>query len=290
MQDLRYVDALAPLLQALPELRPPYERLVDDWDNFGGEPPGQYIVFSDTYGTMLEVVLTLPERTPGRERLLRRTIDFGERMLQSQDRAVADLAIDALAERLDGHPAGRAVAEQFGGPRLKQWFASYSSDDWQRPLPDEIIDLWGVRREITSLLPATPPHEIPGISHPAPYLALDSVEDARQVSDGTVILASFGTTRLYVVARATHVACDDDTLGRAARELAEIIGGEDPRGDPAARYLRIPLHERVWNMDRGQHRHTRLDDKPWTADSLRPFRQAIRQLLGAGRDRIEGDR
>jgi hypothetical protein len=61
-----YRTAHEDLLAALPELRRPYERLIADWDDFDGKPPGQYTVFPDLLGTLLEVVLTLEEGTPGR--------------------------------------------------------------------------------------------------------------------------------------------------------------------------------------------------------------------------------
>ncbi|MGH3021309.1 MAG: hypothetical protein ACRDNR_14315, partial [Gaiellaceae bacterium] len=75
MDELRYRTVHEDLVDVLPELGEPYRRLFQDWDNFGGEPPGQYIVFSETYGTMLEVALTLPDQTPGRAELLRRALE-----------------------------------------------------------------------------------------------------------------------------------------------------------------------------------------------------------------------
>src|SRR4051812_30601626 len=117
------------LLAAFPGVSQPYQRLLDDWENYGGEPPGQYIVFSDTFGTMVEVALASPETTPGREDVLRRACDFGEAMLTASDAAVHDLCIDALAERLDNRQGGPAVAEHLGGPSLRAWFSAHSSSD-----------------------------------------------------------------------------------------------------------------------------------------------------------------
>jgi hypothetical protein len=42
-----YDEAHLALQQALPELEPCVERLVAGWGDFGGQPPGQYIVFGD---------------------------------------------------------------------------------------------------------------------------------------------------------------------------------------------------------------------------------------------------
>ena len=139
--EMRYRTAHEDLIGTFPELRGPYRRLFDDWDDFQGEPPGQYIVFSATFGTMLEVALALPESTGGRDEVLRRAIDFGEAMLTSSDAEVRDLGVDALAERLDSGQGGPAVAQRLGGPALRAWFSAYSANDWERPADDEIIDL-----------------------------------------------------------------------------------------------------------------------------------------------------
>jgi hypothetical protein len=273
--ELRYRTVHEDLVEAFPELGDPHRRLFDDWDNFGGEPPGQYIVFSDTYGTMLEVALTLPDQTPGRAELLRRALEFGESMLNANDDAVRSLAIDALAETLDGHPAGRDVAQALGGPSLSAWFAAYSTGDWERPPADEIIDLWGVRAAIASLFPATPAHELPGISYPSLSPTLESLDAARSVSDGVVMLAGYGTTHPYVVVRAGEVGTDATALDALALRLAALIGGDQPKGDPRAQYRRIPVGERVWNMHRGDERHTRLWDEPWVVDTLGALRDPI---------------
>jgi hypothetical protein len=124
------------LLEAFPNLREPYRRLFDDWDNFEGEPPGQYIVFPDTYGTLVEVTLALPDQTPGRDEVLRRALDFGERMMGASDTRVRSLAIDALAERLDSRRGGPEVAASLGGPLLRGWFDAYSRTDWDRLCDD----------------------------------------------------------------------------------------------------------------------------------------------------------
>jgi hypothetical protein len=285
--ELRYRTVHEDLLAALPDLRAPYQRLFDDWDTGGGEPPGQYIVFSDTYGKLLEVTLTLREGTAGREEVLRQALDFGEAMLSAPDAAVNDLAIDALAERLDGHPDGRAVAERLGGPALRAWFKAYGQADWQGPEPDEIIDLWGVREAIAPRFPGTRPHELPGISYPSASPDLESLDAARAAKDAVVMLAAYGTTHLCAVMRANEVGADPATLDDLAVQLAEIVGGELPRGGPSTKYLRIPRGERVWNMHTGDERHCRLWDEPWVADPLRPWRAGIFAVLRGEADLSE---
>jgi hypothetical protein len=266
------------LLAAFPELREPYRRLFDDWDNFGGEPPGQYIVFSDTFGTMLEVALASPERTVGREDLLRRACDFGEAMLRASDKAVHDLCIDALAERLDDRQGGPAVAEQFGGPSLRAWFSAYSSD-WDRPSDDEIIDLWAVREAVSHLFPDTPAHELPGISYPSASPDLGSLDAARAHEDGAVLLSAYGTTHPCGVIRALEVGASPRAVDELAVQLAALIGGDLPNGSPSAQYRRIPRGERVWNMDREGERHCRFWDDAWVADPLLPQRELILAAL-----------
>src|SRR5260221_14494787 len=114
------------MIEALPELRPCYDRLVADWGNFDGQPPGQYNVLNHTYGVLLELLLALPSETLGRRALLERAVAFGERMLASADEQTRYLGIDALAQTLDGCLGGPAAAGELGGPSLKAWFASFS--------------------------------------------------------------------------------------------------------------------------------------------------------------------
>jgi hypothetical protein len=276
---MRFATVHEDMLRAVPELRDPYRRLFDDWDNFGGESPGQYIVFSDTYGVLVEIAATLPPETTGRDELLRRLLDFGDAMMAASDIAVHDLAIDALAERLDAHPAGREIAQRLGGPKLNAWFSAFSTQDWERAEPDEIIDLWGVRQAVASLLPSIPAHEIPGISYPRAGVDLGSVTAANEHQHGVVMLAAYGTTHLCAVVRARDVAISDQALDALAEELAAIIGRDLPDGKPRAHYLAIPPGERVWNMHGQGERHARLWDEAWVAEDLLPFRDSIIAVL-----------
>ena len=284
MGEMLYRRVHEDLLAAFPELRESYQRLFDDWGNFEGEPPGQYIVFGDTFGTLLEVVLALPEGTAGRDEVLRRATDFGELMLTAPDTAVHDLGIDALAERLDGRPRGPEVADRFGGPSLRAWFRAYSRSDWERPVDDEIIDLWGVREAISHLFPDAPTHELPGVSYPSASPNLGTLEAACAADDGAVLLAAYGTTHLLAVIRAGDVRAHPRTLDDLASELTERLGDDLPAGSasakrPSAQYCRIPHGERVWNMNRGGERHSRLWDAPWVADPLAVQRDLIVSVL-----------
>ena len=285
MADLRYRTVHQDLIEALPELADPYRRLFEDWDNFGNEPPGQYIVFSGTLGTLLQVVLSLREGTVGRDGVLRRALEFGELMLGSDDAAVHDLGIDAVAETLDGHPAGRATVEHLGGPRLRAWFSAYSTSDWARPSPDEIIDLWGVRAAVAGFFPNTPPHELPGISYPSSSDELMTLDAAQAAPDGAVLLSAYGTTNLYAVFRAREVATEEATLNELASQLA-ALSGDLPKGEPAAHFRHIPRGERVWNMHRGDAEHDRFWNEPWVADGLHKQRKKIAKVVRGERESL----
>jgi hypothetical protein len=276
------------MLDAFPELWPCCARLFDDWFHTVREPPPPYIVFGGTYETSLEVLLALPRDTTGRRELLQRHLDFGKRMLASEDPEVQFLGVGALGT-LDRHPVGTAIVRELGD--LESWrsFAAYRRHDRVRDRSDEIIGLWGVREAPSPLLPDVPPPEIPGISHLADYRALNSLSEAKEAIDGVVLLTSYVTTFFYVVCPASAVACDEAPLQRAAQELAQRMGDdEDPSGKPGVQYRRIPKGERVWNMDVGAHRQTRLGDDPWIADDLREVRTTLLELLAGGIDRWPG--
>lgn len=271
----RYHDAHRLILDAMPELQLPYERLVADWDNFDNQPPGQYIVFSDLLGRALEISLSLPARTPGREELLTRLVGLGEDLLTDRDDEIRGLGVDAVAETLQLHPAGRTLVERLGGPALTRWFKAYADASFEPASPDEIIDLWGVRYALVELLPETSIQDIPGISHPATYWAIESLEIARSTPEPVAILSAFGTTNLYVVAPASLVASDPHRLDELAEKLAQHLGGEEPKGTPHAGYFWIPRGERVWNMHRGSDRHSRLGGDVWIADQAEALADEI---------------
>jgi hypothetical protein len=288
MQDLRFATAHDALLEALPELRPCYQRLFDDWGNFGGEPPGQYIVFPDVLGRFIQILLSLPVGVTGRRELLQRALDFGEQMMRVGDREVQSLAIDSIADTFDLHPAGRQIAQELGGPELRRWFASNSPDDWERHMPrdSDIIDLWGVRAVIADLLPEVPLNEVPGISHPADYLALTSLEDTQQSEDGVVILATYGTTRKYVACPARLVSASHDVLHRAALDIAFALDADDARAKAGARYQRIPLGERVWYLSTQDEKHSRWRGELWVLPRLDPWSAQVRDLLAGRIERL----
>lgn len=266
---MRYATVHEDLIAAFPELAEPHRRLVEDWldDDEEDEPPGQYIVFGDTLGTLIDVTLGLPARTPGRDDLLRRAADFGERLLAADDREVANLGIDVVAERL-----GSEATREHGGPLLQAWFDTHGSDQE----PDEIIDLWGVRPAMASLVPDVAPHDLPGISAPMSWPAPATLDEARAAPDGAVMLLAPGAGHPLVVARAAAIGIGHDELQRLAEDLAAALG---QRGGTRVVLATIPRGERVWTMHRTGEDHGRLWDEPWLPAALEHRREFVLSAL-----------
>jgi hypothetical protein len=268
----------------MPELRPCVDRLVADWDDFGGDPPGQYSVFPDTYAVWIKILVILVIRRDVGRPLLQRALDFGEEMLTSGDADLVGLAIDCCAEQMDIIPGGRELAARIGGPALRRWMAEYSRDDWERTEPG-IIDLWGVREVVAGLLPQLPLADIPGITQPADHHRLGSLAAAHSSRDGMVMLYAFGKSGMFVLARSSIVHCGEADLLNLAVELAPHHHRNDTdvltRGQLGARYFDIPTGEKVWNMTVGNERHARLteDTDLWVGPRLEHLRDAIRSRL-----------
>ncbi len=255
---LQYETAHLALASALPELRPCIDRLMGDW---GGDPPGQYIVF-DPYQVWIKVLVGLARQDIAARELLRRALDLAEEMLTSEDRELRYLAIDACAEVLCELPGSDEVVEQIAGPALRDWMAQYcSANDGQRQEP-EVIDLWGVREAVAASVPGIPLHTLPGVTQPADHHRLDSLAEARASADGAVLLQAFGKSGMFVLARASIVQCSEQALQGLAVELAPVHHHKDSdtltRGKPTAAYFAVAANERVWNMRIGTERHARL--------------------------------
>ena len=145
------------LTEALPEIRPAAETY---WRVEGapGKDSGAYIFVESMFAVFLEILLAM-ERAPGRDRLLRRSFDFIDEMIASDDGEVATLAqIGIFHGRV---PWWWARASPFLGDRTKgrvdqiepDWrlYASSTESPTEQEKRD-IIDLFGVRAVIASEL------------------------------------------------------------------------------------------------------------------------------------------
>jgi len=289
---IQYETAHLDLLKAIPELQTPFDRQVADWDNFGGEPPGQYLVFQNLLETWLQVLLSAPTESTGRSEALRRTMTFGERLLSSSDSGVRDLGSEAYVYPFV-FSRNRAVADLLGGPELKAILHKYHSAPIENENTD-FIDIWGVREFLAPLLPGLEIYELAGISHPADHYELSSLDEARGSDDGAVVLCDFGHTYVYMVARAAMIDTNDSNLQEAAQALAphfrfmheDGVLNEHEVRSPRARYFTIPRHERLWNMTEDGEPHKRFDSDLWISNSLTPYEERIQDLLRGTTDSL----
>jgi hypothetical protein len=259
---IAYHDAGQELVAAFPELAPAYAEYVDWWtDEEDPEPRGHYVAYSEVLGPYLLGLLHLPEDTLGRDELLKRVLDFGERLMTEGDRRFEALAIDAVAMTVAGYHGGRELVDRLGGPSLRRWFGMFAGDC--RQVTDlDFLDLHAVREVLAAQLPSVELTEIAGITT-CGARELPSLAAARATEEGAVGLASYGHSHLYAICRAREVGASEDELARLARDLAEWAGGEEPRGGPAALFWRVPIGERVWQLNRPGEVHAPFHHDPW---------------------------
>jgi hypothetical protein len=183
---------------------------------------------------------------------------------------------------------GREAAESLGGQHLKHVLAEDYAADYSSINFVNIIDLWGVRECLAPLLPEMRLPELPGVSNPRIGRELPSLAEARAAGDGAVLLCDFGWTYLFVAARANVVRCSHEALEAAAVALSASFrlkpDSQPEFGRPRARYVRIPIGERVWNMNSQAGYHGRFDTDIWIAESLSGFENQIRSLLDGRTD------
>ncbi|OGO16969.1 MAG: hypothetical protein A2Z02_01050 [Chloroflexi bacterium RBG_16_48_7] len=131
--------------------------------------------------------------------------------------------------------------------------------------------------------------DVPGITYPLQQRCFSSLQAAQQSEEGVVFLSYYGTTNVYVVCPAKSVACGKVSLLKLAQDLAEIENEEPDQNLKANVYfLRIPLGERVWNMDCGKEKHTRYIGKLWIADMFanQGLVKPIIEVLGGKREQL----
>lgn len=115
-----------------------------------------------------------------------------------------------------------------------------------------------------------------------PYQPLGSLAEARETSDGVVILEGDYGGQIYVVAPAERVDCNEGALHLLLRDLDEIAwpGSEDDassvRFEKLARGSKVP-----GGMGGG-----RVEDDVWIHPELTRHADAIREVLAGKRETI----
>lgn len=117
---------------------------------------------------------------------------------------------------------------------------------------------------------------------PHPYRPLASLAEAREASDGVVILEGDYGGQIYLVASAARVACDEAALARLLADLDAIAWpGSEPEAS-SVRYERLAAGERVpGGMGGG-----RVEEGVWIHAELAPQAAMIRAVLARERAAI----
>jgi hypothetical protein len=85
------------------------------------------------------------------------------------------------------------------------------------------------------------------------------------------------------------VKCAEASLGTLAQDLADIDNQEpNQRSKAEVMFLRIPLGERVGNMNDGDRKHIRYEGTVWIADKFerKGLADSIKDVLQGARDSL----
>lgn len=171
VEPLTYKNVDVELVRFIPELQVSHQKCIHQYDD--DSHPGQYIVFEGMFQCFIEILLNVQKETKEKERLLKRSYEFVEKMFVSSDEAVRDLAWIVM---LENHAKWLyALSKDYFGPDT--WAAITRLDDrWSdfvRPenairAERDYIDLYGVREVILNVLQidGIGRLDIPGISYP----------------------------------------------------------------------------------------------------------------------------
>ncbi len=122
---LAYEDLAEALVQAVPELRIPYETEKKYWR---GEKPPQHVVFGNIVPPFLASELQGGERKD----VLHRAFSFFEAMADDPDQLVREVVQQEVLASLCGSSAWKARAKRFIGPRSTALMNEYC-DSYHRP-------------------------------------------------------------------------------------------------------------------------------------------------------------
>jgi hypothetical protein len=192
--------------------------------------------------------------------------------LESKDKDVRDLAYIGILEWRDLWYYSRAF--QFLGPaarrELDQW-----QPNWREAFnlnaqvePDkEIIDLYCVREVILRELKSDriDRRQIPGNTYPNESQRYSTLRIAEHHDDAVVLLGRYSIP--YLVCPPESINCHPTTLLVLAQNLVPFEDqDQNPESYAYVIFPRIPLGERVWQMNHGNKKHLRYEGQLWIAD------------------------
>lgn len=284
------VDADADLRTVLRQAFPELEGIVAEYDaadliDGPDHANGPYILYPNTVGTMVQVVLAMDPSVGGRTALLERLVAFTEDLLASPHPLADDVVADAVGYWLSTTYGGLEAMERFGGPHLRAWYEKFGARRSVSAAEAPQYDEDNVRLAMLPALDVDSVADLPGVSAP---VRLPSLEEARRTPDGAVMFARSGVTMPFVVARATDVRVDEPTLRRIVDAVLRRMVPRAPRSwwsgaGPDVTFLEIPYGERVPQMRRGVDLAARLHDELWVEARLGLQRRWVRELLAGTR-------
>ena len=260
------------IIEVLPELQPAanvYEKL----EGKPGDDCGPYIFFEDVIGAYVKILLNMPGSS-GRDRLLKRVFNLLDDMLQSNDRDVRDLAYIGLLEGYGLWYYARALPflDPVACSELDKWETNWrEAYNFKAEIkPDEeIIDLYCVREVILNELESEgiTRLDVPGNTYPNDSMMFDSLKAAKNGMEAVVYLG--WDSHPLVICPPEMANCSEKTLFKLGNILAGFDGDiKHKKSDKFASFPRIPLGERVWQMNHGDRIHLRYGGKLWIKDSL----------------------
>jgi hypothetical protein len=280
------------IIEILPELEPAAE-VYAELEGRPGEDSGAYVFFESMFGAYVEILLDMPSSI-GRDRLLNRAFRLVDEMLRSSDNDVSDLAYIGQLESKSLwfysralpflRPLARRVLDKWE-PRWQEAFNLNAEVEPDR----EVIDLYCAREVILRELKSEgmDRYHIPGNTYPNRSQGFTSLEIAKHNEEAVVFLACFSSP--YVVCPPKLVNCTEAVLLKLSQNLAEIDNQEPNQKSKAyVVFPRIPLGERVWNMDHGDIKHLRYEGKLWIADKFTQegLSKSIIEVLNGTRDSL----
>jgi hypothetical protein len=258
------------IIEELPELKSASD-VYSELEGKQGEDCGAYIFYEEMFGAYVEVLLNMPD-SPCRNRLLTRAFSLVDEMLESRDKDVRDLAYIGTLEWRDLWYYSRALP--FLGTAARReldqwepnWHEAFNLDAEVEP-DKEIIDLYCVREVILRELESEgiDRRHVPGNTYPHESQRFSTLRIAEHHVDAAVLLGRYSMP--YLVCPHNMINCHETVLLRLAQDLVAFDGqDQNSESNACVIYPRIPLGERVWQMNHGNKKHLRYEGQLWIAD------------------------